>query len=237
MDNVIISNKLILKQKLDKLQLDISDCLNKINDLGELTKSTINSVDDLDIITSNYTTGTGINQLSTLPVLDEFKDIPCVYMIQLNSIIKIGFSSKIVDRFKTFDSHTGFSCKLLGLRLGTRELEKTLHKRCLQYRYTELSDEWFIYHPEVIEIFKSESLKDSDIKLYYTKQEYYKIKPMSTEDAQRHVYEYGLYDKELDDFKEEQIAMKEKKNELAKQHNELLNEESNPEDLKIRLFI
>lgn len=74
-----------------------------------------------------------------------------LYLIENGAYLKIGFTTNLQSRLKTYKTHNpNFS--LLNSKDGIKQDETMLHKLCNQYKYER---EWFHNTPEVIEIFNN----------------------------------------------------------------------------------
>jgi hypothetical protein len=99
-----------------------------------------------------------------LAVIKQFQQNkePFVYLLSCDNKYKIGFSTNLAKRLKTFNTASPIPYRLVGAAPGDAELEKKLHSKLVEFR---TFGEWFMHRKEVLDTFKA--LDNATI--FYTK--------------------------------------------------------------------
>lgn len=84
----------------------------------------------------------------------DFPEIECVYFAyaKSHSLVKIGYSNNPLKRFIVIRRNVPFNLELLLIRPGTRELEKSIHKKL---KALKVKGEWFSCSEEAAETLRS----------------------------------------------------------------------------------
>jgi hypothetical protein len=72
----------------------------------------------------------------------------CVYFIEIDGYVKIGFSQNVIKRFRQINMVTPYEPKLLGVMDGGRDKEMELHKK---FSRLHVRNEWFLLAGEIRE--------------------------------------------------------------------------------------
>jgi hypothetical protein len=75
---------------------------------------------------------------------------PFVYLIEAASRYKIGYSTNIDRRIKTFNTANCVPCRIIAVAPGSKQLEKSLHQEFKRFR---VNREWFINAPDILDAF------------------------------------------------------------------------------------
>lgn len=92
----------------------------------------------------------GFSMLGGHKVIAHENGLSAPATIDLEGPIKIGFSTDVRGRCCTFDEHSPFPVKCLGVIPGDMLMEKSLHEKFSEYRI-RANREWFYPHKELRE--------------------------------------------------------------------------------------
>ncbi len=84
-----------------------------------------------------------LEQASVLNLIKQLQtdNLPFVYLIRANKKYKIGYSTNVESRIRTFNTANSEPCTIVGVAPGGSKLEKQLHKEFSKYR---IHGEWFL---------------------------------------------------------------------------------------------
>ena len=73
-----------------------------------------------------------------------------IYAVRCESRVKIGHSCRPISRAKDLEAWCPFPIELIGLRAGSMNDEREIHRQLKDYR---THNEWFLYHPKEVQDF------------------------------------------------------------------------------------
>lgn len=94
-----------------------------------------------------------LEQVSAINLIKQLQidNSPFVYLIRAGCRYKIGYSTNIETRIRTFNTANSVPCQIIAIAPGDSRLEKQLHKDFSKYR---IHGEWFLATDQILNRFE-----------------------------------------------------------------------------------